>query len=175
MAPDILGDASLCRRMTAVCAKRPPAKACRLGFDPSAGRKAGMNRLLRSERRAGSLRPQPAIASTPPSQPSPNHMPKPGQTVPLPKPITLRTRRSRARQRQGLRCVTVPLHKAQIGELAYRGWLQRSDQAAVEMALFSFLHDALMPKTEVLKELRSRWEPVLPAAAQTPSSPKPTA
>ena len=72
---------------------------------------------------------------------------------------TPRVRRHRARRKLGLLCVTVPLHRAQIGELLYQGRLredQRSDQAAIENALRSFLLDALMPRTAWLMELRSQ-------------------
>jgi hypothetical protein len=72
---------------------------------------------------------------------------------------TPRTRLHRARRKQGLVCITVPLHRAQIGTLVYEGWLpedQRKDRAAIERALASVLHNALMPKTPFLIELRSR-------------------
>ena len=80
---------------------------------------------------------------------------------PIPAASTVRVRLLRARRRQGLRCVTVPLHRAQIGTLVSEGLLprdQRSDQAAIEKALHSFLHNALMPRTAWLMELRSQQE-----------------
>ena len=43
-------------------------------------------------------------------------MPKKGHTVPLPAPTTLRTRRLRGRRRQGIICVTIPLHIAEVGD-----------------------------------------------------------
>ncbi len=72
---------------------------------------------------------------------------------------TPRVRRHRARRKLGLLCVTVPLHRAQIGTLVYQGILpdeQRSDMKAIESALQAFLNNALMPKTPWLIELRSQ-------------------
>ena len=135
--------------MTAICAKRPPAKACRLGFDPSAGRKAGMNRLLRSERRAGSLRAQPAIAS--PSRQMDNNKP--------PSLAAARKRLYRQRRRRGFICTTITVHEGQVGELVYQGLLpedQRSDPAALARAVESVLYDRLMPKNAIALQLRSQ-------------------
>lgn len=72
---------------------------------------------------------------------------------------TPRTRLHRARRKQGLVCITVPLHRAQIGTLVYEGWLpedQRKDRTAIERTLQAFLNHALMPKTPWLIERRSQ-------------------
>ena len=72
---------------------------------------------------------------------------------------TPRVRVSRARRDQGLRCITVVLHGWQVGHLVHKGLLRdedRSDRAAVGRALEGYLHEALMPRTEFLKELYSR-------------------
>ena len=78
---------------------------------------------------------------------------------PFPAPSTVRVRRLRARRKQGLVCITIPMHRAQIGTLVYQGILpdeQRTDMKAIERALQAFLNHALMPKTPWLIELRSR-------------------
>jgi hypothetical protein len=72
---------------------------------------------------------------------------------------TPRTRIHRQRRKLGLVCISVPLHRAQIGELAYRGLLpeeKRTDRKAIQNAVAAVLHDVLMPKTALLVELRSR-------------------
>jgi hypothetical protein len=77
----------------------------------------------------------------------------------LPPLSTPRARLCRARRRAGMRCITVPLHKAQIGALVHKGLLpddQRSNPAAIQQALNGFLHSALMPQTAVLIELYSK-------------------
>jgi hypothetical protein len=77
----------------------------------------------------------------------------------LPSLSTPRARLSKQRKRQGLRCITVLLHKAQIGHLVHKGLLpddQRGDREAVRRALDGFLDQALMPKSVFLKELYSK-------------------
>jgi hypothetical protein len=81
------------------------------------------------------------------------------RSKPAPPTSTVRTKRLKERRRQGFICVTISLHKAQIGELVYRGLLpnsQRSDRAAIAKAIASILHDAIMPKNAWLIELRSQ-------------------
>lgn len=77
----------------------------------------------------------------------------------LPSLSTPRARLSKQRRKQGLRCITVVLHKAQIGHLVHKGLLpddQRGDREAIRRALGGFLYDALMPKTAFLMELYSK-------------------
>ena len=76
-----------------------------------------------------------------------------------PAPTTIRTRRLRARKKQGWRCATILVHDAMIGELICQGLLPyqlRADQAAIERLLTNVLYDKLMPKTPWLRELRSQ-------------------
>jgi hypothetical protein len=77
----------------------------------------------------------------------------------LPSLSTPRARLSKQRKRQGLRCITVLLHRAQIGYLVRKGFLdddQRGDREAVRRAFDGFLYDALMPKTAFFMELYSK-------------------
>ena len=119
--------------------------------------------------------PQPLPPRSPhPFSPSENPVGRPKKTKP-PKPdiSTPRTRRLRQRRKLGLVCISVPLHRAQIGELVYQGRLpenQRSNRKAIQNVIANILRDLLMPKTQFLVELRSRWEPV-PPAAPLPDSP----
>jgi hypothetical protein len=79
-----------------------------------------------------------------------------GYTLPS---STSRAYASKRRKRAGFRCITVVLHRAQIGALVHRGLLpdaERSDRAAIRRALEGFLHTALMPKTAVLIDLYSK-------------------
>jgi hypothetical protein len=65
-----------------------------------------------------------------------------------------RMRLHRARRRQGLRCVTIPLCEAMIETLIHKGWLprdERADRTAILRALYSYLDDSLVP--------RNAWTP----------------
>jgi hypothetical protein len=65
-----------------------------------------------------------------------------------------RIRLHRARRRQGLRCVTIPLSEPMLETLVHRGWLprdERADRTAILRALYSYLDDSLVP--------RNAWTP----------------
>jgi hypothetical protein len=65
-----------------------------------------------------------------------------------------RMRLHRARRRQGLRCVTIPLCEAMIETLIHKGLLprgERADRAAIRRALYSYLDLTLVP--------RNAWAP----------------
>ena len=67
---------------------------------------------------------------------------------------TRRMRLHRARRRQGLRCLTIPLSEAQIETLIHKGLLprgERADRKAILRALYSYLDDSLVP--------RNAWTP----------------
>jgi hypothetical protein len=79
-----------------------------------------------------------------------------GYLAPLSTP---RARVSKQRKRQGLRCIRVLLHAAQVGSLVHKGLLaddQRGDREAIGRALDGFLDQALMPRTAFLRELYSK-------------------
>ena len=67
---------------------------------------------------------------------------------------TRRMRIHRARRKQGLRCLTIPLSEAQIETLIHKGLLardERADRAAIRRALYFYLDLTLVP--------RNAWTP----------------
>ena len=63
-----------------------------------------------------------------------------------PSPAALRMRRSRARRRKGLRCLTIELHETEIAALVRKGYLaseEQHDRCAVTEALYAFFEDEL--------------------------------